>query len=156
MRLSGRQDPRLTARFTQVVGDIHGQFSDLIRLFQISGYPPKSNYLFLGDYVDRGRMGLETTLLLLCYKIKYPENFFMLRGNHECSAINRIYGFFDECKMRASIKSWKVFNELFDCLPYAAIISDKILGKSTVDKMIADRAFEKKWGDRVEQGKAAE
>ena len=110
----------------KVVGDIHGQFSDLIRLFEIGGYPPESNYLFLGDYVDRGRMGLETSLLLLCYKIKYPENFFLLRGNHECSAINRIYGFFDECKFRQSVKTWKIFNEVFDCLPFAAIISDKI------------------------------
>ena len=62
----------------KIVGDIHGQFHDLIRIFNCCGYPPHSNYLFLGDYVDRGEKSLETILLLLCYKIKYPENFFML------------------------------------------------------------------------------
>ena len=65
--------------------------------------------------------------VLLSYKIKYPENFFILRGNHECASINRIYGFYDECKRRYNIKIWKTFIYCFNCLPVAALVDDKIL-----------------------------
>jgi len=110
----------------KVVGDIHGQYTDLIRMFEMCGFPPNSNFLFLGDYVDRGKQSLETILLLLCYKLKYPENFFLLRGNHECANVTRVYGFYDECKRRCNIKIWKGFIDTFNTLPIAAIVAGKI------------------------------
>lgn len=110
----------------KIVGDVHGQYTDLIRLFEMCGFPPNANYLFLGDYVDRGKQSLETILLLLCYKLRFPENFFLLRGNHECANVTRVYGFYDECKRRCNVKIWKTFVDTFNCLPIASIVAGKI------------------------------
>ncbi|XP_029107204.1 serine/threonine-protein phosphatase PP1-beta catalytic subunit-like isoform X2 [Scleropages formosus] len=104
---------------------------------EVRGLCIKSREIFLSQPIlleleaplkicDRGKQSLETICLLLAYKIKYPENFFLLRGNHECASINRIYGFYDECKRRFNIKLWKTFTDCFNCLPIAAIIDEKI------------------------------
>ncbi|EER18022.1 protein phosphatase type 1, putative [Perkinsus marinus ATCC 50983] len=110
----------------KVVGDIHGQYPDLLRLLDCGGYPPETKYLFLGDYVDRGPYGMECMLLLSALKVKYPEKIYLLRGNHECAPISRIYGFYDEVKRRFNVKLWKSFCEMFNLLPLAATIDEKI------------------------------
>jgi serine/threonine-protein phosphatase PP1 catalytic subunit len=110
-----------------IVGDVHGQFKDVLRMFTLCGAPATTNpYLFLGDYIDRGTQGIETVCLLLAYKCKFPCNFFLLRGNHEDPSINRIYGFFDECKRRYSASVWTTINEVLNTLPVAAIIGERM------------------------------
>ena len=76
-----------------ICGDVHGQYSDFLRILEIGKKPPETKYLFLGDYVDRAEQSIETVCLMFCYKILFPSHMNLLRGNHECSSINRICKF---------------------------------------------------------------
>ncbi|EJW88132.1 serine/threonine protein phosphatase [Wuchereria bancrofti] len=112
----------------RICGDTHGQYGDLLRIFSRGGFPPLANYLFLGDYVDRGHQNLETIILLFCYKVKFPNNFFLLRGNHECANVNRVYGFYEECMRRFnSVNLWQIFQDTFQCMPLTALVGERIL-----------------------------
>jgi len=110
----------------KICGDIHGQFSDLLKLFNIGGDPATTRYLFLGDFVDRGKNSVETICLILALKCRFPLTFFLIRGNHELAPINRVFGFFNEVERRFkngnSLKLYLKFNEVFNHMPLAAVI----------------------------------
>ncbi|KZV32378.1 hypothetical protein F511_03661 [Dorcoceras hygrometricum] len=120
----------------KLFGDLHGQFGDLMRLFDEYGFPSTAgdityiDYLFLGDYVDRGQHSLETITLLLALKIEYPDNVHLIRGNHEAADINALFGFRIECIERMGesdgIWAWTRFNQLFNYLPLAALIEKRL------------------------------
>ena len=110
-----------------VVGDVHGQFYDVLELFEIGGKPPFTNYLFMGDYVDRGHFSMETVSLLVCMKVRYRDRITLTRGNHECRQITQVYGFYDEClRVYGNANVWRYFTDTFDCLPLASLIEGKI------------------------------
>lgn len=110
-----------------VVGDIHGQFYDLKELFRIAGKAPETNFLFLGDYVDRGYYSVESVTFVVALKVRYRDRVCIIRGNHESRQITQVYGFYDECLRKyGSANVWRYFTDLFDYLPLSALIEDKV------------------------------
>lgn len=108
-------------------GDIHGQFYDLQEQFSKSGKIPKTKYMFMGDFVDRGYHSVETIQLLFCYKVQYPDRVTQQRGNHECRQITQSYGFYDECQRKyGSSNVWRYFVDVFDYLSISSLINNRI------------------------------
>ena len=110
-----------------VVGDIHGQFHDMLKLLSVGGEPENTKYLFLGDFVDRGSFSLEVMILTMALKIRFPNTIFLLRGNHECRQMTSNFNFRSEILAKLDQEIYTMFMELMDCLPLCAVINGKFI-----------------------------
>ncbi|CAF3830662.1 unnamed protein product [Rotaria magnacalcarata] len=111
-----------------ICGDLHGQYYDVQELYRTGGYPPDTQYIFMGDFVDRGYYSLETLTQLLVFKAKWPDRITLLRGNHESRQVTQVYGFYDECmKKYGNANLWRYCCRLFDLMPIGALIDNEVL-----------------------------
>lgn len=111
-----------------ICGDVHGQFYDLLNIFNINGMPsPNNPYLFNGDFVDRGSFSVEVILTLLAWKLALPDHFHMIRGNHESKSMTKIYGFEGEVLHKYDVSTMDLFYQVFCVLPLSAVINQRVL-----------------------------
>ena len=110
-----------------IVGDIHGQYYDLLKLLNVGGDPEITKYLFLGDYVDRGSFSVEVMILILSLKINFSDSIYLLRGNHECRQMTTYFNFRQETLSKYDIEVFDLMIDFFDCLPLAAIVNSRFL-----------------------------
>jgi protein phosphatase len=117
---------RLAGDFV-VVGDIHGNLDDLLRIFEAHGWPPHRDYLFRGDYIDRGRFSIEVLLLIYALYVKCPRHVRLLRGNHETKASTTMHGFRPAGLVAFSKTEYRLFLGSFSFVPIAAVMNEKVL-----------------------------
>lgn len=110
-----------------IVGDIHGQYYDLIKIFDVVESPDECKYCFLGDYVDRGSFSIECMILLISLKLCFPDKITLLRGNHESRQVTSYFNFYNECIYKYDVEIYEKFVSAFECLPICAILNKKIM-----------------------------
>lgn len=106
-----------------IVGDIHGNLHDLLRIFTVNGFPPYRTYIFLGDYVDRGNYSIEVLYILFSLMLEFPDKVYLLRGNHEFKAINKRYGLYEQTMFLYDEEVFDIINSVFEYMPVACILN---------------------------------
>lgn len=121
-------DENNNKKHVTVCGDVHGQYYDLLNIFQLNGLPSPTNpYLFNGDFVDRGSFSFEVIMTLFAFKVLYPNHLHLSRGNHESGTMNQIYGFQGEVVSKVDALAYELFEQVFCWLPLASLINKKVL-----------------------------